>query len=127
MVALGTVLMDTCGKKGVLKYPRISMILTGRYGSLQRTMTPHQALRNKQTLAGRQGVCLRLIEPPEALLNCPHLHSRWKAVSGTLVGRDPLRCYPQTVGTNEHQLMMQGMNDRYTDGVTEECLHQLQG
>lgn len=58
MVALGTVLMDTCGKKGILKYPRTSMTLTGRYGRLQRTMTPHQALRNKQTLAGRQGCLL---------------------------------------------------------------------
>lgn len=29
-----------------------------------------------------------LAGPSEVLLSCPHLHSRWKAVSGTTVGRD---------------------------------------
>lgn len=48
-----------------------------------------------------------LIGPSEVLLSCPHLHSRWKAVSGTTVGRDSrvspgqYQCLPDswTVGT----------------------------
>lgn len=78
-------------------------------------MTPHQVLRNKQTLAGAQVGLLGLVKTSEVLLNCPCLHSRWKVVSGTLVGRGSLLCYPQTIpmssrsrlldsGHHEHQL-----------------------